>query len=85
MKRSETKVDPTALLACPHCGATAEALDKSNGKGVYAYMSAPSSDIELWLHVACLECGSGSPSVLVWNSRKANTEAEQPARAKDTR
>ena len=72
MKRSGTKVDSTALLACPHCGATAEALDKGNGKGVYAYTDAPSSDIEPWMHVACLECGSGSPSVKVWNSRKAN-------------
>jgi hypothetical protein len=72
VKRSGTNVD---LLACPYCGATAEALDKRNGKGVYAYMGSPSSDIEPWMHVACLECGSGSPSAKVWNSRKAERES----------
>jgi ribosomal protein L32 len=77
VKRSGTKIDSTSLLDCPHCGATPEALDKRNGKGVYAYSNAPSSDIKPLMHVACLECGSGSPSVKVWNSRKANNQADQ--------
>ena len=61
-----------ALLGCPHCGASPDALDKRTGKGVYAYMNAPHSDTQQWLHVACLECGSGSPSVQTWNRRQPN-------------
>ena len=57
------------LLDCPHCGAKSDSLDKRNGKGVYAYQNAPSSDIQPWMHVACLECGSGSSSVETWNRR----------------
>jgi len=54
---------------CPHCGATYKSLDKINGKGVYAYMDAPGKSITATMHVACLECGSGSPSLKVWNRR----------------
>ena len=60
---------PLKLLDCPHCGATQNSLDKGNGKGIYAYHDAPSSDIQTWIHVACLECGSGSPSIETWNLR----------------
>jgi hypothetical protein len=63
---SQPKLD---LQPCPFCGATHEALDKANGKGVYAYENAPSSDMQTWLHVVCLECGGAAPSVKAWNAR----------------
>lgn len=57
------------LKPCPHCGAKQLDLNKAKGKGIYAYNDSPSGDSEQWIHVACLECGSGSPSVEVWNKR----------------
>lgn len=60
------KAQPVAN--CPHCGAK-PTLDKRTGTGVYAYMDSPGKGHEPTLHVACLECGSGSPSVEVWNQR----------------
>ena len=70
-KTSNAKSVP--LLACPHCGATQDDLDKRNGKGIYAYLNAPSSDIQPWLHVVCLECGGSAPSIEAWN-RNPNHE-----------
>lgn len=57
------------ILPCPHCGATPERVDDNTGMGVRVYMNAPSSDEQPWPHVACLECGSGSPSIEAWNQR----------------
>jgi hypothetical protein len=57
------------ILPCPHCGATPDRLDDNTGMGVRVYMNAPSSDEQPWPHVACLECGSGSPSIDTWNQR----------------
>lgn len=57
------------ILPCPHCGATPDRLDDNTGMGVRVYMNAPSSDEQPWPHVACLECGSGSPSIETWNQR----------------
>jgi hypothetical protein len=58
------------LLDCPFCGATQSGLDKAKGKGVYTYMDALGEFHQVRMHVACLECGSGSPSVEVWNRRQ---------------
>lgn len=63
-----------SLEDCPHCGATQAALDRGKRKGVYAYMDSAGEDHEPTLHVACLECGSGSPSAEVWN-RRVNASA----------
>ena len=57
------------VLACPHCWATAEALDKDRCKGVYVYPSALSSDMETMESVVCLECECSAPSVKAWNRR----------------
>jgi len=57
------------IESCPHCGATHESLDKRNGKGVYVYLNAPSSDVDAWPHVVCLECGGAAPSITIWNKR----------------
>jgi hypothetical protein len=35
----------------------------------HVYLNAPSSDQQPWKHVACLECGSGSPTIEIWNKR----------------
>ena len=71
----------SAFPDCPFCGATADALDKRNGKGVYAYMNAPGKSHESTMHVACLECGSGSPSIEVWSRRQpADSSSETAAR-----
>lgn len=76
-RRAIRKVAPECSpLDCPHCGATPEALDKSKGTGVYVYDNAPSDGQATWPHVACLECGSGSPSIAVWN-RRANKEVDR--------
>jgi len=57
------------VKACPHCGERVEDLDKRMGRGVLVYKDAPASDWTPWDHVACLLCGSGSPSIEVWNQR----------------
>lgn len=54
---------------CPFCGAGK--LDKVKTKGVYVYQDTPNNDVEPCFHVICLECGSASPSIEIWNSRKA--------------
>lgn len=60
--------DYDKIKPCPFCGAKWNGLDAKSG--VYVYSNAPSSDQRLWLHVACLDCGSGASTVKIWNSRK---------------
>lgn len=47
------------LKPCPFCGGAA-----------FPYMNTPSCDMEPWVHVVCLDCGAGAPSVEKWNQRK---------------
>ncbi len=61
---------------CPHCGATHAALDKQKRKGIYVYNNAPSSDMEQWPHVVCLECGCGAASIGAWNGTQYPTGTE---------
>lgn len=56
------------IKPCPFCGAKWQGIESR--KGVYVYSNAPSSDQRQWLHVVCLECGSGASTIKVWNSRK---------------
>lgn len=57
------------LLPCPFCGDTSDMLNKKNGRGLYCYANAPSSDMQTWKHVCCLNCGAGHSSVDKWNTR----------------
>lgn len=54
------------LQRCPHCNSQP-----------YAYLNAPSSDQQPWVHVACLKCGSGSPTIETWNRREGKINAQK--------
>lgn len=51
--------DDIKLLPCPFCGS----------ERTYAYMDSPGRDRAKTAQVVCLNCGSGSSSVLQWNTR----------------
>lgn len=61
-----------SLKPCPFCGAKYEgaiAGDRKINKGLYVYDNAPSSDMQQWAHVCCLDCGAGQNSIRKWNMR----------------
>jgi predicted nucleic-acid-binding Zn-ribbon protein len=70
--RETGKVSMETVKDCPHCGASTEACNEQTGKGVYTYYDANALSIDRnpILHVACLECGSSSPTIEIWNTRK---------------
>ena len=68
-KESNQELVYGSIADCPHCGAKARNLNKRKGRGVYVYNDTPNGDCKPWPHVACLVCGSGSPSLTVWNRR----------------
>ena len=47
------------LIPCPFCGSA----------NLHVFQNAPSSDMEPWPHVACLECGTGQSTIAKWNTR----------------
>ena len=61
LSRTDTSPTDGALLECPHCGQSGNP---------YAYRDAPGENHEPVMHVACLQCGSGAPSIAIWNRRR---------------
>lgn len=71
----------TTIKDCPHCGAGHGPVDvkgRSQRPGVYVHAEALSTDFPPTKHVVCLVCGSGSPSVDVWNKRHPGTNTKTP-------
>lgn len=74
MKRSGTKVDSTALLACPFCGASARLVGRARSASVYCTGCSARMKVNV-VDIVIREPATAVVSAW-WNRRHANTSRE---------